>query len=434
MKPIIRQTLKLWRDNSLYSGIVVLATALIITFCMVLYMVHALQTNDFAPESNRSRILKSTMGYSWDDERHADYNTGMSSVVAKAIFEGLDGVEEVSYSANNRMSRNSAPTGTSPDNSYSRSFLRVDDAFFRIYDYHFVSGAPFTKEQSKAHRAEVIITDKLAKSVYGTTDVVGKTINIAREENMIVGVVEAVSSIFPNSYSEVWRTFDPSDFDWHDDAKDLRGEIAVTLLVKEGYTKSEVEKQVASRVEEYNANRQDVYVFSVGVNEVDKVQIDLTTDVRETWTGTAKKMNAGILILILMGIILLIPAINMAGIHSSQIEKRMMEVGVRKSYGASSCSIMGQFFVENLLLTLLGGVIGLILSIVMIQLLKDSLLMTTANFFATAGDFTIPWQFFFSPVLFLVMLLFCLLVNTLSAIIPVWRATKTPIVETLKSL
>lgn len=112
----------------------------------------------------------------------------------------------------------------------------------------------------------------------------------------------------------------------------------------------------------------------------------------------------------------------------------MMEVGVRKSYGASSCSIMGQFFVENLLLTLLGGVIGLILSIVMIQLLKDSLLMTTANFFATAGDFTIPWQFFFSPVLFLVMLLFCLLVNTLSAIIPVWRATKTPIVETLKSL
>ncbi|WP_018357660.1 ABC transporter permease [Porphyromonas levii] len=434
MKRFFQQTLKLWRDNPLYSGIVVLATALIITFCMVLYMVYALQTNDLAPESNRSRILRSTMGYSWNNKLNADYNIGMSSVVAKAIFEDLEGVEEVSYTTNYRMSGNSAHAGTSRDNSYSRTYMRVDDAYFRIYDYTFVAGAPFTKEQSDANRMEVIITDKLANALYGTNDVVGKTINIARQENKIVGVVKSVSSIFTNSYSEIWRTFDPSDFDWHDDAKDLRGELMATLLVKEGYPKDKVAKQIAIKVEEYNAHRLDDYAFNVGVEDIDKIHIELASDFREYYMGNAKKLNGGLLIGALLIIILLIPAVNMAGIHSSQIEKRMAEVGVRKSYGASSQRIMWQFFSENLMLTLLGGVLAMILSIGMIVILKDSILATSINFFATADDFRIPWSFFFSPQLFLVMLLFCLLVNTLSAIIPVLRAIRTPIVETLKSV
>ncbi|MDD7437912.1 MAG: ABC transporter permease [Bacteroidales bacterium] len=434
MKRFIQQTLKLWQDNPLYSGIVVLATALIITFCMMLYMVYALQTNDLAPENNRSRILRSTSGYSWNDRLQADYNTGMSSVVAKAIFENLDGVEEVSYTTNYRMSGNSVHAGTSRDNSYSRTYMRVDDAYFRIYNYRFVAGAPFTKEQSEANRMEVIITDKLANALYGTTDVVGKTINIAREENKIVGVVKSVSSIFPNSYSEIWRTFDPSDFDWHDRAKDLRGGIMVTLLLKKGYPKAEVARQVAERVEAYNANRLDDYVFSVGVEDIDKIQIEVGSDVRNYWKGTVRKFNGGILIAVLIAIILLIPAVNMAGIHSSQIEKRIAEVGVRKSYGASSRRIMWQFFNENLMLTLVGGLLGLLFSFIAIQALKDRLLATSINFFATADDFTIPWKFFFSPQLFVVLLVFCLLVNTLSAIIPIWRAMRTPIVETLKSV
>lgn len=433
MKRFVQHTLKLWRDNPLYSGIVVLATALIIAFCMVLYMVYALQTNNLAPENNRSRILRSTYGYSWNDRLQADYSIGMSSVVAKFIFEDLEGVEEVSYTTNYLMSGNTAHAGTSKDNSYSRTYMRVDDAFFRIYNYNFVAGAPFTKEQSDAHRMEAIITDRLANGLYGTTDVVGKTINIARREHKIVGVVESVSSIFTNSYSEIWRTFNPEDFNWHDDAKDLRGEILVTLLLKEGYPKSKVADQVAKRVEEYNAQRADDYKFSVGVEEIDKIQIEFSSDFRTYWMGTAKKFNGGLLIAAFIAIILLIPAVNMAGIHSSQIEKRMAEVGVRKSYGASSKSIMWQFFNENLLLTLVGGVLGLILSIIAIQVLKDSLLMTSINFFATTGDFRIPWSFFFSPQLFLVLLVFCLLVNTLSAIIPVWRAVRTSIVETLKS-
>lgn len=434
MKRFVQQTLKLWSNNPLYSGIVVLATALIISFCMLLFMVYALQTTELAPESNRSRILRSTMGYSWNNKLNADYNIGMSSVVAKAIFEGLEGVEEVSYTTNPMISGNSALAGTSRDNSRSRSYMRVDDAFFRIYDYTFVAGAPFTKEQSDANRMEVIITDKLANALYGTTDVVGKTINIARQENKIVGVVKSVSAIFTNSYSEIWRTFEPSDFDWHDNAKDLRGEIIVNLLLQEGYPKEKVAKQIAIKVEEYNAQRADDYKFSVGVEDIDKIHIELASDFREYYMGTAKKLNGGLLIGALLIIILLIPAVNMAGIHSSQIEKRMAEVGVRKSYGASNSKIMIQFFNENMLLTILGGILGLILSIIAIQILKKELLASSVNFFATADDLTIPWQFFFSPQLFIVLLVFCLLVNTLSAIIPVWRAMRTPIVETLKSI
>lgn len=431
MKRYFQQVTKLWQDHKLYSIIIVIATALIITFCMLLYMMYALQTKSMPPESNKSRILKSTLGYSWDDARNADYDQGMSSITARTLFEGLKGVEEVSYMTN-RNSGSSAFAGTSPENSYSRTYKRVDDAFFRIYDYTFVAGAPFNKEQSDANRPEVIITDKLANALFGTTDVVGKSIQIARQDNKILGVVKSVSSIFPDSYSEIWRTFNPEDWNWWDNAKDLRGSIVVTLLLEEGYSADLVRKELEERLQAFNDNRTDDYHFQVFLEDADEIKFQMPVSPREQFMGNAKVLNGSLLSLLLISLILLVPAINLAGIHSSQIAKRMPEVGVQKAYGASNSRIMWQFFNENLFLTLVGGIIGLILSIGTIHIFKSNLLQTSSNFFTTASDFTLPWQFFFSIEVFGALLLFCLLVNILSATLPIWRATRIPITETLK--
>lgn len=433
MKRYLQRNLRLWRDNPLYSWIVVFSTALIITLSMLFYMVYAVQTNDLAPESNRSQMLKSTAGFSWDDVRYADYNRGMSSVVAKRLFEDLEGVETVSYTTNPKISNTSAHVGTSPDNSHSRSIMRVDDAFFKIFDFEFVAGAPFTKEQSDAHRGDVIITDRLAKHLYGTTDVVGKTVLIAYREHKITGVVKAVSSIFTNSYSELWLTFDPTRYDRNDDAGDLRGVTMAFLLVKKGYPVSKVKRQLAQRIEELNDNPMNDYVFDVGVEELGTIGIQTTMDYKDIWAGSSKTFNGGWLFAFVIGLILLIPAVNMAGIHSSQIEKRLSEVAVRKCYGANNGSVILHFSMETLGLTIVGGVVGLALSFISIALFKEQLLGSSDNFFATEGSFSLPASFFFSPWLYLSMILFCLIINTLSAVFPIWRATRTPIAETLKS-
>ena len=63
---------------------------------------------------------------------------------------------------------------------------------------------------------------------------------------------------------------------------------------------------------------------------------------------------------IIVLVLLLIPAINMSGITQSRMRKRMAEIGVRKAFGATRSELLTQVLYENLLQTLLGGVLGLI--------------------------------------------------------------------------
>ena len=53
---------------------------------------------------------------------------------------------------------------------------------------------------------------------------------------------------------------------------------------------------------------------------------------------------------------MLLPAINLVNLNVSRILERASEIGVRKAFGASSRTLVGQFVVENVVLTLVGGV------------------------------------------------------------------------------
>ena len=80
--------------------------------------------------------------------------------------------------------------------------------------------------------------------------------------------------------------------------------------------------------------------------------------------------------LIIVLVLLLIPAINMSGITQSRMRKRMAEIGVRKAFGATRSELLTQVLYENLLQTLLGGVLGLFFSYASVLLLSDWLLDT----------------------------------------------------------
>ena len=54
----------------------------------------------------------------------------------------------------------------------------------------------------------------------------------------------------------------------------------------------------------------------------------------------------------------LLPAVNLVNLNMSRIMERASEIGVRKAFGASSRTLVGQFVVENLVLTLIGGAAG----------------------------------------------------------------------------
>ena len=74
----------------------------------------------------------------------------------------------------------------------------------------------------------------------------------------------------------------------------------------------------------------------------------------------------GALVLLFM----LLPVVSLININVTRILERASEIGVRKAFGGSSLTLVGQFVVENVILTLLGGALGLVLTFFVLQMAR----------------------------------------------------------------
>ena len=106
----------------------------------------------------------------------------------------------------------------------------------------------------------------------------------------------------------------------------------------------------------------------------------------------------------------------------------MTEIAVRKAYGASRISIMTRLFSENLLTVFLGGILGYLLSCVLVWLgrvwLFGSGEVELSGISLDGG--------LLHPALFVLVFGVCVVFNLLSVLIPVWMVTHRNIATTIK--
>ena len=130
--------------------------------------------------------------------------------------------------------------------------------------------------------------------------------------------------------------------------------------------------------------------------------------------------------------LLFIPAVNLSGMIASRMDRRTGELGIRKAYGATRATLLGQVLWENLLLTLAGAVAGLVFCYVIV-LTSGSWILTL---FDTAVKTSLPTPFLtmemlFNPWVFLCTFALCLVLNVVSALLPAWWGLRHTIVEEL---
>ena len=129
-------------------------------------------------------------------------------------------------------------------------------------------------------------------------------------------------------------------------------------------------------------------------------------------------------------IILLVPSLNLCGLSNSRMQQRISELGVRKAFGATRNTLFRQILNENLVLTSLGGILGLIFSYLAVYAMRTWLFTNSQNI-GTAGDFSLSMEALFSPMVFVLAFVFCLVINILSAGLPAWIAARRTIVDSL---
>jgi putative ABC transport system permease protein len=125
---------------------------------------------------------------------------------------------------------------------------------------------------------------------------------------------------------------------------------------------------------------------------------------------------------VLLGLMLgfmLLPTINLVNINLSRILDRVSEIGVRRAFGASSRTLVGQFLIENLILTLIGAVIGLVLAAGILRAFNASGLIAQI-------------QLQLNVRIFLYGLAIAVFFGLLSGVYPAWRMSKLHPVQALR--
>jgi putative ABC transport system permease protein len=131
--------------------------------------------------------------------------------------------------------------------------------------------------------------------------------------------------------------------------------------------------------------------------------------------------NIGMFMLIIFGLItvfMLLPAINLININTSRIYERASEIGIRKAYGASSIVLVWQFLVENIIITVFGGLLSILLAAIILSLFNSSGILADTQF-------TINYRVFGTGMIFAVFF------GILSGVYPAFRMSRLHPAEAL---
>ncbi|MDL2305325.1 ABC transporter permease [Bacteroides sp. OttesenSCG-928-D19] len=405
------------KQSPFFSIVSILSTAVTIAFVMVAYMAYDLNSADIAPEANRSRMLFSAAEQSFRTADNSNVNRAMAYKTAEAITANLANAESVSLHTENRP-YNCQAVGGEGNRSRQRGRF-VDRGWWNVFDYTFIAGRTFTPEEYVAGRPVVVITERLARDMFQSSEVVGREMLINYRTYTICGVVKNVSSQFSIAYADFWASYtaQPNILTWGNGSENVAGTTRFIAVAKPG-KRAELKQEIRASVKRFS-------------NSLTETTFTLRADTHDEYTFSGFFDLSPVLMYVLLAFIfLLIPAVNISGFISSMLDKRYEEIAIRKVYGASRWSIATRFLNENFRLVLIGGGLGLVLSIVLVYLFRTWLLGVSV---AYTANLVLEWRMFFRPSIFIAALAGCIVFNLLSTFVPVWIASGRNIVDTLKS-
>jgi putative ABC transport system permease protein len=283
----------------------------------------------------------------------------------------LPGAEEVS------LHTTPGPVTSYPGDARITSYMkRTDGAFWRIYDFGFLEGGPYTDEDEKNGSFVAVINEPTRRRFFGDDPAVGRTLEADGQTFRVVGVVEAVPFFRYTVFSDLYVPISTAKSDAY--RREMMGSFMASILAHGRSDLPGIRREFATRVsripmpdpKNYSSLRTAAETpFESWAGELFDFKVQ---------TGRAEGLLA--LIIGAMVLFMVLPAINLVNLNVSRIMERASEIGVRKAFGASRRTLVGQFVVENILLCLVGGAIGLVLSIVALQAIAASGIIPYARF------------------------------------------------------
>ncbi len=422
MMQTIRQAFTILKQNPLLSTISILGTAFAITMIMAIVITWQTKYADLEPEVNRSRCLYFSAMHVQGKENKDWNNFGKpSAAFMKECIQPLPEVEACTAFSTADVALVSLTDG---NNRLKVDAMSTDPDFWKIFKLQFLDGRSFTEAERGGEMMSVVVSASVARKLFGTTEAAGRQMLLNREVVRVIGVVKDISVTAKDAYAQVWSMYHSNELNvtgWWS----YNGNRTIAILARTPDDFPAIKQGVEKRVKDVNAGLEQRQI------DIMEQPDNIVAHVNHVWSNIGP--NLPMLYLqygIALFIILLVPSLNLCGLSNSRMQQRVSELGVRKAFGATDGTLIRQILNENLVLTLIGGVVGLIFSYLAVYAMR-TWLFTNSDNIGTAGDFSLSMDALFSPAVFVLAFVFCLVINLLSAGLPAWLATRRTIVDAL---
>jgi ABC-type antimicrobial peptide transport system permease subunit len=408
MKKIIIQYLKTaWYNilhNKGYAIFCFAGTALTFIFVVLVLQLVYIFASNYPPISNADRIIRldafqDTGGKELGNEIHV---TGANSLLENLkVFDNISlyHYNYINMSANGRL------------HSVMAGFVNAD--FWKIYDFDFLYGRSFTKEECINQRPAVVITENMSQTLFNTKNGVGKKITFQSREYEVGGVVKDIS-LYSSPTREPCTVWAPYVFDKF--IPNMNPKYVVDVLAPSSMSIHDAKENVFRAVNHYFENKNIKVDFPL--QKVKTLKEARVTEERNMF------QYGGMIALFLF---LLIPALNILSLGNAHTNNRAEEIAIRRAFGAGRLSSFLQIMTENLLLVVAGSIAGLFLAVPAMKTIQQLIIGDAATMENLSLVGQIDYVVIFAGVL-PAMLVFSLL----SGGLPAYLISKRNIAEVLK--
>jgi predicted permease len=231
----------------------------------------------------------------------------------------------------------------------------VDSGFLNMFGFPMLYGNP-AKALDGIYN--IVLTEKLAKTLFGNENAMGKTIKI---DSTDIFTVAGVIKDLPNTTSFQFDYLLPFAYlhklKQDDDSWD-NNQLSTYLLLKQNASHDAFDakvKNITINHTKSNGLPSTTQVFSYPVS---KTYLYGKNDNGQLVAGRLETVK---LFGVIAAFILLIACINFMNLSTARSEKRAKEVGIRKVVGARKSSLISQFIGESILLALLAGILAILI-------------------------------------------------------------------------
>ena len=233
--------------------------------------------------------------------------------------------------------------------------LGVGTEYFRLLNLELDRGTSFDDEEELSYRRVAVLGYRAARDLFASVDPIGQPIKINGVWFTVIGTLRS-QNLAEESFQGV-----------EIDSGDTSVFVPITSALKmfdRGTLESELDELVLQMEPEASIEQASVLVFQT-LRELHGGELDFTLVVPQELLAQSQRTRAIFNIVMggIAGISLLVGGIGIMNIMLASVLQRTREIGVRRAVGARRRDILSQFLFEAVLISMIGGAIGVVMGL-----------------------------------------------------------------------